>query len=89
MTVGNGSFFATNVCKFSNLICMFCKHVLYILLMYRLVVKSGHRILLETNPVKLVDYLRFKLDDKTEEYINALSLILPYEDFPLMNKKQI
>ena len=44
---------------------------------------------METNPVKLVDYLRFKLNDKTEEYINALSLILPYEDFPLMNKDKI
>lgn len=45
-----------------------------------------NRVLVETNPVKLVDYLRGKIGDKNDGYINALSVILPYEDFPLMQK---
>jgi hypothetical protein len=44
------------------------------------------RVLLETNPVKLVDYLRNKVDNENDRFINALSIILPFEDFPLMQK---
>ncbi|CAG5098307.1 Oidioi.mRNA.OKI2018_I69.XSR.g15549.t1.cds [Oikopleura dioica] len=44
------------------------------------------RIMRETNPVKLVDYLRTRIEEEEENFLEALSRLFPYEEFPLFDK---